>query len=156
MVKRSEVPLWGLGVLKALLDRVWAVRHEHLEEAVSLARFAVNVARSLDPRRHDEHEAADWQARAWGEVGNVLRAKDDLVEAERAFGIAFEFFIQGAGDLRLKAKLYDFHASYLGNKATVHSGFRGSRYFIRYVRGPRRPPPCWPLAPDQSNLYVLQ
>jgi hypothetical protein len=122
-VNQSDIPLRGLGVLKALLDRSWAMRHEQPEETVRLARLAVDVARKLDPRWHGEQDASDWQARAWGEWGNALRAKDDLVEAERAFGIAFEFFIQGTGNLRLKARLYDYHASYLGTRRQFNLAF---------------------------------
>lgn len=114
LIDRSEIGLQGLGVLRALLDRSWTVRHENPKEMVELARFAVRVAGNLDPRWHSEKDAADWQARAWGELGNALRSRDDLEEAERAFGIAFSFLLQGSGDLRLKARLYDLHASYLG------------------------------------------
>jgi hypothetical protein len=58
-----------LGVLRALLDRSWAVRHRNPREMVDLARFAVSVANNLNPRWHDEQDVADWQARAWGELG---------------------------------------------------------------------------------------
>jgi tetratricopeptide (TPR) repeat protein len=114
LIDRSEMSLQGVGVLRALLDRSWAVRHENPQEMVELARFAVSVAGKLNQRWHDERDAVDWQARAWGELGNALRARDDLDEAERAFGTAFSFLLQGTGDLRLKAKLHDLHASYLG------------------------------------------
>ncbi len=115
LMEEPEIPLRGLGTLQALLERSWAVRHEAPQEMLELARFAVEVARNLSPRWHDEREIADWQARAWGEYGNALRARDDLDEAERAFGHAFSFLLRGTGDLRLKAKLYDLHASYLGS-----------------------------------------
>jgi tetratricopeptide (TPR) repeat protein len=49
-----------------------------------------------------------------GGARNALRTLEDLEEAERAFGSAFSFLLQGTGDLRLKAKLYDLHASYWG------------------------------------------
>ncbi|HEY0558219.1 MAG TPA: hypothetical protein VGG20_28465, partial [Thermoanaerobaculia bacterium] len=123
VVNQSDIPLRGLGLLKALLDRSWAVRHECPEETVGLARLAVEVARKLDSRWHNEKDASDWQARAWGELGNALRAKDDLVDAERAFGIAFDFFIRGTGSLRLKARLYDYHASYLGTRRQFNLAF---------------------------------
>lgn len=123
LIDRSEISLQGLGVLRALLDRSWAVRHENLQEMIELARFAVKLAGTLDPRWHDERDAADWQARAWGEFGNALRARDDLDEAERAFGTAFNFLLQGSGDLRLKAKLYDLHASCLGARRRFDIAF---------------------------------
>jgi tetratricopeptide (TPR) repeat protein len=123
LIDRSEISLQGLGVLRALLDRSWAVRHENPQEMVELARFAVSLAGKLNPRWHKEREAADWQARAWGELGNALRARDDLDEAERAFGTAFSFLLQGSGDLRLKAKLHDLYASYLGARRRFDLAF---------------------------------
>jgi tetratricopeptide (TPR) repeat protein len=114
LIDRLEISLQGLGVLKAVLDRSWAVRHENPREMVELARFAVSLAGKLNPRWHNEKDAADWQARAWGELGNALRTREDYDEAERAFGTAFSFLLQGSGDLRLKARLYDLHASFLG------------------------------------------
>jgi len=114
LIDRSEISLQGVGVLRALLDRSWDVRHESPKEMVELARFAVRVAANLDPRWHDERDTADWQARSWAELGNALRTREDYDEAERAFGTAFGFLLQGSGDLRLKARLYDLHASYLG------------------------------------------
>jgi tetratricopeptide (TPR) repeat protein len=123
LIDRSEISLQGLGVLRALLDRSWAVRHESPKEMVELARLAVSLAGKLNPRWHDESDAASWQARAWGELGNALRARDDLDEAERAFGTAFSFLLQGSGDLRLKARLYDLHASYLGARRRFDLAF---------------------------------
>ena len=121
---KTEIPLCGLGTLKALLARSWTIRHESPKEMVNLARFAVNISRRLDPHWHDEREAADWQARAWGELGNALRVSDDLDEAERCFGFAFELFLQGTGNIHLKAKLYDLHASFLGacRETAISSG----------------------------------
>jgi tetratricopeptide (TPR) repeat protein len=123
LIDRSEMSLQGLGVLRALLDRSWAVRHESPKEMVELARFAVRLAGTLNPRWHGERDAADWQARAWGELGNALRTREDYDEAERAFGIAFSFLLQGSGDLRLKARLYDLHASYLGARRRFDLAF---------------------------------
>lgn len=123
LIDGSEMSLQGLGVLRALLDRSWAVRHENPKEMVELARFAVSLAGTLNPRWHDERDAADWQARAWGELGNALRTRDDLDEAERAFGTAFSFLLQGSGDLRLKVRLYDLHASYLGARRRFDLAF---------------------------------
>lgn len=123
LIDKSEISLQGLGVLRALLDRSWTVRHDSPKEMVELARFAVKLAGTLNPRWHDETDAADWQARAWGELGNALRVRDDLDEAERAFGTAFSFLLQGSGDLRLKARLYDLHASYWGARRRFDLAF---------------------------------
>jgi tetratricopeptide (TPR) repeat protein len=112
----ADLPFRDSGMLQALLERSWAVRHEDPPEMVSLARHAVEVARRLDPRYHTPQERADLQARAWGELANALRALDDLNEAERTFGIAFEFLVHGTGDLRVTARLHDLQGSYFGTR----------------------------------------
>jgi tetratricopeptide (TPR) repeat protein len=88
-----------------------------------LARLAVDVACRLDPRWHGKSNSVDWQARTWGELANAHRASDDLDEAERAFGIAFEFFLQGSGDVNLKVRLHDLYASYLGTRRQFDLAF---------------------------------
>jgi tetratricopeptide (TPR) repeat protein len=120
---RPEAPLRDLGTLKALLERSWAVRHANLDEMKRFARLAVEVAGRLHPRWHDERDAADWQARAWGELGNALRAADDLDEAARAFSTAFTFFHQGNQEARLKARLHDLYASFLGARRKFDLAF---------------------------------
>jgi tetratricopeptide (TPR) repeat protein len=122
-VSQSKIPVRGLGVLKGLLDQSWSVRHENPEEMVSLARLAVDIAGRLNRRWHSEQDAADWQARSWSELANALRTRDDLDQAERDFGVAFDFFFQGTGDLSLKARLYDLHASYLGTRRQFNLAF---------------------------------
>jgi tetratricopeptide (TPR) repeat protein len=116
LLAHDDLPLRGLGLLQALLDHGWAIRHEDPQEMVKLTRYAVTVAAELDSRQCGPQEHMDWQARAWGELGNAYRAADKLDEAERAFGCAFDFLVQGTGDPRLKAKLYEFHASYYGTR----------------------------------------
>jgi tetratricopeptide (TPR) repeat protein len=123
LVVRPQTALRDLGALKSLLDRSWAVRHENPGEMKRLARLAVEVAGHLHPHWHDERDAADWQARAWAELGNALRVADDLDEAEHAFGAAFAFFLRGNQEARLKARLHDLYASYLGARRKFDLAF---------------------------------
>jgi len=123
LVGRPEASFRDLGTLRALLDRSWAVRHEDPGEMKRLARLAVEVAGLLHPHWHDERDAADWQARAWGEMGNALRAADDLDEAAQAFSTAFAYFQQGNQEARLKARLHDLYASYLGARRKFDLAF---------------------------------
>jgi tetratricopeptide (TPR) repeat protein len=116
VIDGTDITFRGLGALTALLEQSWALRTENQREMVSLARAAVNVARRLNPRRFAPELRADLEAWAWGELANALRARDDLDEAERAFGTAFDLFDQGTGAPHLKARLYDLHASYLGTR----------------------------------------
>lgn len=121
--RQPEALLRDLGTLKALLDRSWAVRNENPGEMKRLARLAVEAAGHLRPYWHDERDAADWQARAWAELGNALRVSDDLDEAEHAFGTAFDFFQRGNQEARLKARLHDLYASYLGARRKFDLAF---------------------------------
>ncbi|HEV7504897.1 MAG TPA: hypothetical protein VGS07_08305 [Thermoanaerobaculia bacterium] len=116
VVQEADVPLSGLGMYTALLSRSWAIRHEDPREMVRLARVAVEVAGRLDVRLYGSQSVVDLQARAWGELANAFRVSDDLPEAERAFGTAFELFQKGTGDLYLKVRLYDLQASFLGTR----------------------------------------
>lgn len=123
LVDQADIPLHGLGAVEALLERSWALRHDNPREMVRLARAAVAVAERLNPRRYAAALLADVQARAWGELGNALRAQDDLDEAERAFGFAFQSLAKGSGNPSLKAQLYDRHASFLGTRRRFDLAF---------------------------------
>jgi hypothetical protein len=46
-----------------------------------------------------------------------------LDQAERAFGIAFEFLLRGTGNASLKARLHDLHASHLGTRRQFSLAF---------------------------------
>jgi tetratricopeptide (TPR) repeat protein len=115
--------LEGLGVYEALLERIATLRHNDPQETVRLARTAVKVAESLDPATYGDRQVADFQARAWGELGNALRAADDLWEAESAFERAFEVLEQGTGATPLAARLHDLHASLLGTQRRFQLAF---------------------------------
>lgn len=114
VVQDGDLPLRGLGVYHALLERSWVVRYESPREMVSLARAATEVAERLDSMLYGTKRIFDLKARAWGELANAFRVSDDFEEAERAFGIAFDLLLKGSDDLYIKARLYDLNASYLG------------------------------------------
>jgi tetratricopeptide (TPR) repeat protein len=128
VVQDADLPLRGLGMYHALLERSWAVRFENPREMVSLARAAAEVAGRLDSKLYGGQRTSDLQARAWGELANALRVADDLEEAGRAFGFAFEFLRQGTGDPFLKVHLYDLHASYLGTRRQFALAFAALDY----------------------------
>jgi tetratricopeptide (TPR) repeat protein len=113
----------GLGLYEALLQRVSALRHDDPQETVRLARMAVTVADRLDPAVYGERQKADFEARAWGELGNALRAADDLWEAEQAFEHAFDVLERGTGAKLLVVRLHDLHASLLGTQRRFQLAF---------------------------------
>lgn len=116
VVQDADLPLSGLGMYRALLSRSWAVRHEDPCEMVRLADAAVEVAGRLEAKLFGAQGLIDLQARAWGELANAFRVADDLAEADRAFGTAFELFQKGSGDPYLKVRLYELQASFLGTR----------------------------------------
>jgi tetratricopeptide (TPR) repeat protein len=113
----------GFGVYEALLDRISSLRHEDPQEMVRLARMAVDVAEALDPATFGDRQVADFQARAWGELGNALRGADDLWEAQAAFERAFDVLERGTGSTALIARLHDLHASLLGTQRRFELAF---------------------------------
>ncbi|MFY9821429.1 MAG: hypothetical protein WAM82_08605 [Thermoanaerobaculia bacterium] len=113
----------GLGVYEVLLQRISTLRHDDPREAVGLARKAVAIAERLDPATYGDRQVADFQARAWGELGNALRAADDLWEAQSAFEQAFDVLERGTGATALAARLHDLHASLLGTRRHFQLAF---------------------------------
>jgi len=126
--------LEGLGVYEALLERIATLRHNDPQETVRLARTAVRAAESLDPATYGDRQVADFQARAWGELGNALRAADDLWEAESAFERAFEVLERGTGATPLAARLHDLHASLLGTQRRFQLAFLALDVVRRFYR----------------------
>jgi tetratricopeptide (TPR) repeat protein len=112
-----------LGTCQELLKRSWAVRHDKPSEMVELAQAAVHLAQDLDPAIYDARKLADYQARAWGELGNAHRAADEHWESQRAFGKAFHILDQGTGDLTLRARLHDLYSSLLGTQRKFYLAF---------------------------------
>jgi tetratricopeptide (TPR) repeat protein len=113
-IAKGDMPLEGLGVYQALLERSWAMRHDNPREMVKLAKTAADLAKKFDSALYGVQKIADYQARAWGELGNAHRVANDLWEAQRAFGKAFQLLEQGTGDRFLRVRLHDLHASLLG------------------------------------------
>ena len=113
-LSHEGVRLASLGVCEALLAWAWAVRFDDPPRMYELARLATRQAEALSPEACGERELADFRARAWAEFGNACRVADQLQEAERAFGKAFEFFAGGTGDPRLQVRLHDLQASLFG------------------------------------------
>jgi tetratricopeptide (TPR) repeat protein len=114
----------ALQAYEALLQESWALRHDKPCEMVKLAYAAVHVAQDLDPAIYGAQQVADYQARAWGELGNAHRVADRHWEAEQAFGKAFQLFKRGTKDRFLKVRLHDLYASLLGTQRKFEFAFQ--------------------------------
>jgi hypothetical protein len=127
---------WGVryAAYDALLERAWEVRFESLTEMVQLTRQACRLAARLGEDGYGPAQLADFQARAWGEHCNALRAAHRLEQAEDARHRAFEHWTEGSQDPRLHARLIDVSASLLAARreipealallGEVHSAYR--------------------------------
>lgn len=104
----------GEGVYEALLLRSWTIRYDDPQMMCHLAKVAVEMCDTFDPKACGAKRIADLRARAWGELGNAYRVANRYREAEGAFGESFYFLRQGSGDRELKLRLMDLEASLLG------------------------------------------
>lgn len=106
----------GLYLYQELLNRSWALRHENPAKMVALALHATVVARTFRAEIYGAEFVADWQCRAWMELGNAYRVAEDLNEAEQAFRKAEQLFSEGTQDDLLYVRLMNFRASYYGDR----------------------------------------
>jgi len=95
---------------QAFIDQCRALRSSDPENMVLTARLAVVMAERLDGTANAA-TLADFQARAWGELGNARRVADDLAGAEADLSYAVQRAAQGTGDPQLLARLMDLTAS---------------------------------------------
>ena len=108
----------GEGVYEALLLQSWMLRYDDAQNMCHLARVAVEMCDTFDPKACGPQRVADLQARAWGELGNAYRVANRYREAEEAFVMAFSSFQQGSKDRVLFLRLLDLEASLLGTLRT--------------------------------------
>jgi tetratricopeptide (TPR) repeat protein len=106
--------LQGRVLFEVLLERSHAARYRDPAEMIRLAQQAIVVADALSPDLYSPRQLADFQCRAWGELGNAYRVADDLDAAEMALGRASELFTSGTGGEELRAHLFDLLASFYG------------------------------------------
>ncbi len=115
IVETGSMLLEGLGVYEALLARSWAIRYDNPREMCHLAKVAAVMSEDFKPEIYGGiQRVADLRARAWGELANAYRVANRLREAQETFGKAFGFLWQGSGDRKLKMRLLDMEASFLG------------------------------------------
>jgi tetratricopeptide (TPR) repeat protein len=104
----------GEGVYEALLFLSWNIRYDDPRHMCHLAKVAVEMCDTFDPKVYGTQRTADLRARAWGELGNAYRVANRYREAEQAFGMAFRFCHQGTGSRALALRLHDLEASLFG------------------------------------------
>jgi tetratricopeptide (TPR) repeat protein len=133
-IERVARKFRGLGFYEALLTRSWALRHEDPGAMVHLAWLATRAAARLSIRRYGKARVADFQCRAWAELGNAHRTADQLDRAEEAFARAVELYASGTNDASLGVRLLELQAALAADRrrfalasralATVHDFHR--------------------------------
>jgi tetratricopeptide (TPR) repeat protein len=103
--------LRGWPKVEALLQLSFEARYNDPNEMWRLAFLAKTAAESLRPEQYGHKLVADIRARAWAELGNAFRIKDQLSDAEDALQRANNLLEQGTGDLLLLARIADLEAS---------------------------------------------
>jgi tetratricopeptide (TPR) repeat protein len=101
---------WGL--LEVILGRSYEQIFHDSKESEEMARLALLVSDHLNSSLYGLERIEDLRAQAWAYIGNSLRLRGNLPEADQAFEKAFSHLRRGTGDiieratiLRLKASL---------------------------------------------------
>jgi len=103
--------------LRAYRTQSWELRHESPVQMLELARLALQEAEHLDVEQEIGWERSRaLAALAWAEVANALRVNDRFDEAEQAFTMAHHCLRMGAGDDRLRARVYNLQSSLFADR----------------------------------------
>lgn len=103
-------------VYEAALARSQALRHENPQGMIQHALVAVQISQRMEKEGYTPEQAADFQARALGELANAHRVADRLGEAEDLMRQALGYASAGTGDLFVNLRLKDLKASLLGSQ----------------------------------------
>ena len=119
-----EAPgFWTLDLFEALLEKSRELRHDDPDGMLRLAELAQQAADRLDPAEHGARETLDLQARAWAELANAWRVREDLPQAEEAMARALAL-ADGTGSTLLRARLAELRASLLCDQRQFPEAFR--------------------------------
>jgi tetratricopeptide (TPR) repeat protein len=113
---------WPL--VEACLENARRLCQRDPAEAEHLARLAILVTDLLAPGRYGAERVEDLRAKAWGELGSVLRIQERFRESEQAFLQASVSLRAGTGDPLEKAAILCLEASL----------WRDRRLFDRAIR----------------------
>ncbi len=97
--------------MEALLRLSFEERYRDPQRMLLLALAARLAAEELDPEGLGAGLVADFQARAWAEIGNAYRVNEQFDLAEAALGRSQALLEDGTGDILLLARLADIKAS---------------------------------------------
>jgi hypothetical protein len=111
---------WDGPFIEILIQLSFEERYRNPQEMRRLAILAQVAADNLNYQGdYDPLIAADYQARAWAELGNAHRVNDDLNQAAGALGTATRRFEKGTGNLLLLARVVDLQASLMADQRKI-------------------------------------
>jgi tetratricopeptide (TPR) repeat protein len=111
---------WGGPIIEILIQLSFEERYRNPQEMRRLAILAQLAADNLHRESvYDPLVVADYQARAWAELGNAHRVNDDLNQAAGALGTATLRFEEGTGNMLLLARVVDLQASLLNDQRKI-------------------------------------
>jgi tetratricopeptide (TPR) repeat protein len=111
---------WGGPFIEILIQLSFEERYRNPQEMRRLAILAQLAADNLHRESvYDPLVVADYQTRAWAELGNAHRVNDDLKLAAGALGTAARHFEHGTGNILLLARVADLQASLLNDQRKI-------------------------------------
>ena len=113
--------VWAL--VESLLDDSRDSGSQQPADAVALAQLAATVADHLDQGRYSAAAAHDLRARAWGQLGNALRIRTHMWDAQKALDIAREHLERGSGDPAERCRLLVLQAALYGDLKRFDEAF---------------------------------
>lgn len=103
---RNQARFASLPLVEALVERSHSVRYKDPEQMIRDASLAVAAAEALRADTPMAHEAlCDGRARAWGQLGNAHRVRNEFAAAQSKFEKAFCWLKEGSGDWALHTLL---------------------------------------------------
>jgi tetratricopeptide (TPR) repeat protein len=103
---RNQARFASLQLVEALVERSHSVRYQDPEQMLRDARLAVAAAEALRADTPMARAAlCDARARAWGQLANAHRVRNEFARAQSAFEKAFCWLREGSGDGALHALL---------------------------------------------------
>ena len=110
--EEEAAEFWGRPFVEILIQLSFEERYRNPLEMRRLAILAQVAADNLSYQAdYDPLVGADYQARAWAELGNAYRVNDELRLAEAAFATAASRLEQGTGNLLVLARVADLRAA---------------------------------------------
>ncbi len=115
---------WTLDLFTTLLEKSRELRHDDPAGMLRLAQLAQHAADRLDSGRYGMRETLDLRVRAWAELANAWRVREDLAQAQDAMARALELQAGGNGSPALLARLADLRASLYCDQRQFPEAFR--------------------------------